>query len=139
MVTASIVLLYISYAIPITFLLFSRGRSNIPHGPFWTGAFGLFSNIVLLAWTIFTVVMYSFPPAFPVNAGNMNYVCVVYGIVVFLLGADWLFRGRKSYRGQEGRREDAGRLERIERGVEVGSAGQPLDEKVVEAGVGMRP
>ena len=112
MVTASIVLLYISYSIPVSFLLFSRGRSNIPHGLFWAGSFGLFSNLVLLAWTVFTVIMYSFPPTFPVNAGNMNYVCVVYGIIVFLLGVDWFVRARKSYRGQDLRREDAERLER---------------------------
>ena len=69
MVTACIVLLYISYAIPIICLLL-RGRNNISHGPFWMGGLGLFSNIVLLAWTGFTLVMYSFPPAMPVRAGS---------------------------------------------------------------------
>jgi len=65
MVIACIVLLYISYAIPITCLLI-RGRNNIPHGPFWMGPIGLFSNIVLLAWTAFTLIMYSFPSVYPV-------------------------------------------------------------------------
>src|SRR5690349_16006006 len=69
MVTASIVLLYISYSIPIVCLLY-RGRKNIPHGPFWTGKFGLFANIVLLCWTAFTVVMYSFPAIMPAEAGS---------------------------------------------------------------------
>ena len=69
MVTACIVLLYISYTIPVICLLI-RGRNNIPHGPFWMGGVGLFSNIVLLAWTAFTLIMYSFPPAKPVNAGS---------------------------------------------------------------------
>lgn len=69
MVTACIVLLYISYAIPIVCLLL-RGRDNIPHGPFWLGPIGLFSNIVLLIWTCFTLIMYSFPYTRPVTAGS---------------------------------------------------------------------
>lgn len=71
------------------------------------GPIGLLSNVVLLLWTVFTVIMYSFPPAQPVNAGNMNYVCVVYGILVLIIAIDWLLRGRRSYRGQALRREEA--------------------------------
>lgn len=69
MVTACIVLLYLSYSIPVLCLLL-RGRNNIPHGPFWMGPLGFFSNVVLLAWTAFTLIMYSFPPAMPVKAGS---------------------------------------------------------------------
>ena len=65
MVTACIVLLYISYAIPVVCLLI-RGRNNIAHGPFWMGPIGLFSNCVLLVWTLFTFIMYSFPAVQPV-------------------------------------------------------------------------
>ena len=65
MVTGCIVLLYISYAIPVTCLLI-RGRDNIAHGPFWMGAVGLFSNYILLIWTCFTFIMYSFPSVQPV-------------------------------------------------------------------------
>lgn len=69
MVTACIVLLYISYSIPVICLL-TRGRNNIPHGPFWMGPIGLLSNIVLLLWTCFTLIMYSFPSAMPVEPGS---------------------------------------------------------------------
>ena len=31
---------------------------------------------------------------------DMNYVCVVYAIVVLLITIDWQFRGRRSFRGQ---------------------------------------
>ncbi|KAF1939146.1 amino acid transporter [Clathrospora elynae] len=110
MITACIVLLYLSYAIPVVCLLI-RGRNKIPHGPFWLGPVGLVANIVLLIWTLFTLIMYSFPYAKPVAAGNMNYVSVVYAIVAFITGMDWVFRGRKSFRG-------AG-----ERMVEKGSSG----------------
>jgi len=69
MVTASIVLLYISYAIPVIALLI-RGRNTILHGPFWLGPFGAFSNYVLLAWTLFTIIMYSFPYYYPATANS---------------------------------------------------------------------
>ena len=64
MVTATITLLYLSYAIPVICLLI-KGRNNIQHGPFWLGKFGFVSNIVLLCWTLFTFVMYSFPTYMP--------------------------------------------------------------------------
>ncbi|CAN9462563.1 unnamed protein product [Alternaria alternata] len=96
MITACIVLLYLSYSVPVICLLI-RGRDKISHGPFWLGPVGLFANIVLLVWTLFTLVMYSFPYAKPVEAGNMNYVCVVYAIVALIASVDWLFRGRKKF------------------------------------------
>ncbi|EON66357.1 hypothetical protein W97_05454 [Coniosporium apollinis CBS 100218] len=105
MVTACIVLLYVSYAIPVICLLY-RGRNNIAHGPFWLGPIGMFANYVLLMWTVFTVVMYSFPYAMPVKASNMNYVSAVYAVVVAIITIDWFARGRKSYRGQTTRKEE---------------------------------
>ncbi|PWY86488.1 amino acid transporter [Aspergillus sclerotioniger CBS 115572] len=98
MVTACISLLYISYSIPVICLLY-RGRDNIKHGPFWLGKWGLFANIVTLAWTLFCLVMYSFPASMPVTTGNMNYVSAVYGVVVFIILCDWFVRGRRSFRG----------------------------------------
>lgn len=72
MITACIVLLYISYAIPVICLLL-RGRNNIPHGPFWLGPVGLFANVILLCWTCFTLIMYSFPPVQPVKASSKSF------------------------------------------------------------------
>lgn len=103
MVTACIVLLYISYAIPVSCLLI-KGRNNIRHGPFWLGKVGLGANCVLLGWTLFTLVMYSFPPVQPVYAGNMNYVSAVYAVVVFVLVVDWFMRGRKKFRNRDERK-----------------------------------
>src|SRR5438128_925132 len=126
MITACIVLLYLSYSIPVICLLI-RVRSNIKPGPFWVGPLGLFSNVVLLMWTLFTLVMYSFPYAKPVAASNMNCkynyarlffdrilltglldVCVVYAVVASITGLDWVFRGRKSFRGVDARKADVG-------------------------------
>ncbi|KAK5689613.1 choline transporter [Elasticomyces elasticus] len=97
MVTATIVLLYISYAVPIYSLLFVRGRNNIRHGPFWLGKIGMVANVVVLCWTVFTLVMYSFPYTMPVAPENMNYVSAVYFAVSVIVAADWIFRGRKEY------------------------------------------
>ena len=72
MVTACIVLLYVSYSIPVICLLI-KGRDNIHHGPFWMGPVGFLSNVVLLLWTCFTIIMYSFPPAKPVTAGSKSF------------------------------------------------------------------
>jgi hypothetical protein len=80
MITACIVLLYLSYSIPVICLLV-RGRGNIKHGPFWLGSIGFFSNIVLLLWTLFTLVMYSFPYAKPVAASNMNCKCTCHSLL----------------------------------------------------------
>lgn len=124
--TAVIVLLYLSYAIPVICLLV-KGRDNIPHGPFWLGPFGLFSNGVLLAWTLFSLVMYSLPAVLPVSAGSksfhpfsslvlshkanrslpdMNYVSAVYGILLLIITSDWFIRGKHHYRGQSVRHEE---------------------------------
>ncbi|EUC46550.1 hypothetical protein COCMIDRAFT_92457 [Bipolaris oryzae ATCC 44560] len=96
MITACIVLLYISYAIPVSCLLI-RGRRNIEHGPFWLGPWGALANVVLLVWTLFTLIMYSFPYTKPVKPGNMNYVSVVYVVVASFSGAYWLISARKDY------------------------------------------
>lgn len=106
MVTACIVLLYISYAIPIICLLY-KGRNNIQHGPFWLGPFGLVANIVVLAWTLFTLVMYSFPSVYPVTAGCKYSCSGPLSVLLFLglyhsdeLHLRCLWRGRGYYFGR---------------------------------------
>ncbi|KAE8135553.1 amino acid/polyamine transporter I [Aspergillus pseudotamarii] len=110
MVTACITLLYISYSCPILCLWY-RGRDNIKHGPFWLGKWGAFANIVTVLWTIFCLVMYSFPSTMPVNTGNMNYVSAVYGVVIFIVLCDWFIRGRRVYKGSVSAMEGHGASE----------------------------
>ncbi|KIW09449.1 hypothetical protein, variant [Verruconis gallopava] len=106
MATACIVLLYVSYSVPVLCLLI-RGRENIKHGPFWLGKLGLVANILLLTWTVFTLVMYSLPYTMPVQTSNMNYVSLVYAVVCIIVAGDWFLRGKKAYRGQDMRHRDA--------------------------------
>ncbi|KAI9693319.1 MAG: hypothetical protein M1822_005315 [Bathelium mastoideum] len=105
-IAALLVLLYVSYSIPVICLL-AKGRNSIKHGPFWLGSFGLFCNIILLLWTVFTIVMFSFPYSMPATADTMNYVSAVYAIVCIIVGVDWVLRGRWDYRGQAARRAEA--------------------------------
>lgn len=120
MVTACIVLLYVSYSIPVICLLI-RGRNNIEHGPFWLGPIGLVANCVLLAWTLFTIVMYSFPYSKPVEASNMNYVSAVYGVVGCIIAVDWVVRGKREYRGQGKRHEQVEEVVRRQGSVVSGT------------------
>lgn len=109
MVTGCIVFLLCSYAVPVVFLLI-KGRNNIKHGPFWIGKFGLICNIVLLLWTLFTTVFYSFPAVMPVAAGNMNYVSVVVGVFGLYSVIYWFARGKYKYVTVEDRESNAAEL-----------------------------
>jgi len=66
-------------------------------------------NIVLIGWTIFAIVFFSFPPVLPVTKDNMNYVSVVlvgYFIYTVLY---WKFKGVKEFNSLE----DDGEVEDI--------------------------
>ncbi|KAF2689498.1 choline transport protein [Lentithecium fluviatile CBS 122367] len=122
MITACIVLLYLSYSIPVICLLV-KGRANIKPGPFWLGPIGLVANIVTLLWTLFTLVMYSFPFAKPVLTSNMNYVSLVYAVIVIIITVDWFVRGRKHFRGASERHNDVVVVMEAVRHGSVASAG----------------
>lgn len=89
------------------------------------GKFGLVSNFVTIGWTIFCIIMYSFPTYMPVLASgesrtkhatrleanvipDMNYVSACYGVIILIIAIDWFVRGRKNYRGQTMAHEDEG-------------------------------
>ena len=74
MVTACVVLLYLSYSIPVLCLL-GRGRKlkGAGRGWFWMGKWGWLANGVLVAWTLVCLIMYSFPVFYPVEAGSKSY------------------------------------------------------------------
>lgn len=105
MVTGCIIFLLLSYSVPVIFLLI-KGRDNIRHGPFWLGKVGLLCNYVVLFWTIFTTIFYSFPPVMPVSAGNMNYVCVVIGVFGGYCVIYWFARGKYKFKTPEIREKE---------------------------------
>lgn len=64
---------YISYAIPVLLLMLQKRHIPRP-GPFYLGNWGWLANGLLVAWTGFTLVFYSFPYILPVTRGNMSMV-----------------------------------------------------------------
>lgn len=46
---------------------------------------------------------------------DMNYVSAVYGVVVLIIVIDWFTRGRREYRGQTLRHEEARRAWQVGR------------------------
>lgn len=101
LITACIAFLLLSYIVPVICLLVKRRK--IKHGPFWFNRFGWVANIVLLAWTLFAIVFFSFPAVVPVDRNNMNYVSVVivgYTIYAVLY---WKYKSSKEFHlDQEG-------------------------------------
>lgn len=95
-ISAAILFQYISYSIPIGFLLW-RGRDAVPHGPFWGGRWGLVANIVTLVWTAFGLVVYSFPYSVPVFADEMNYTSVVLAGLSLYIFIYWFVAGRHRF------------------------------------------
>ncbi len=96
MVTGCIEFLLLSYVVPTVCLLY-RGRDSIKHGPFWLGKIGLFANVVLIAWTIFTMIFFCFPFTMPVTKDNMNYASVViFGYVLYCV-IYWKVQGKKTF------------------------------------------
>lgn len=95
-ISAGILLQYVTYSIAILLLLLN-GRQKVSHGPFWFSRLGYVANIVTLAWSIVSLVFYSFPYSLPVEAGVMNYVsCVMVGIFIYAL-AYLAFFGRTRF------------------------------------------
>jgi choline transport protein len=101
MVSASIVFLQTSCAIPQAVLLF-RGRDRVlPPRHFNLGRYGVLINSVAVAWVFFLDVVYCFPTAMPVTAENMSYVSVVaFGLFSFILGL-WFTTKRNVFKGPQ--------------------------------------
>ena len=49
-----------------------------------SGAFGWVVNVTCITWTLFIIVIFSFPTVLPVTAENMNYASVITVGVMFM-------------------------------------------------------
>ncbi|KAI1490938.1 amino acid/polyamine transporter I [Biscogniauxia mediterranea] len=98
--SASVVALGITYAIPPAINCL-RGRRMLPDSRDFKlpGAVGWIMNLVGIAWTILTTVLFVFPPELPVTSENMNYCVVAFGVILLISGVTWIFDGRKHYKG----------------------------------------
>lgn len=103
--SASVVLLQLSYIIPIILLLV-RGRRLLDEvsfhvGPrrFNLGKFGYAMGVWAVFFSIFTDIFFLFPPELPVSGSSMNYTIVAVFVVWILAALSWTFHGRKHYKG----------------------------------------
>ena len=96
---ASVVALGVSYGIPVTVNL-AQGRRKLPERAFalpeWLG---WTANIIGLAYTVLTTVLFVFPPFLPVSGSTMNYCIVAFAIILLISTIQWFADGRKNYEG----------------------------------------
>ncbi|PFH57108.1 hypothetical protein XA68_15500 [Ophiocordyceps unilateralis] len=99
---AAVVALGVTYAIPPAINVV-QGRRMLPADrafKLWE-PLGWTVNIVGIAWTMLTTVLFVFPPRIPATAGNMNYCVVAFGFILLLAGLTWILDGRLHYRGPQ--------------------------------------
>jgi choline transport protein len=91
--------LYISYTIPILFVLIRKLEGRPPnYGPFKLGRWGIPINAFALVWCIFTIIWLPFPVSLPVTKETMNYAAPVWGGFLVIALVDWFFSGHKRFR-----------------------------------------
>lgn len=92
--------LYLSYAIAIASMLWSR--FNVPDLEFgqWNcGKWGLPINCYALLYTLWIMIFLPFPSTIPVDAATMNYCGPVLGLVLAVALALWFLHARKNWSG----------------------------------------
>ncbi|WWD19402.1 hypothetical protein CI109_103862 [Kwoniella shandongensis] len=101
--SSSVVLLEISYVIPITLVLVRGTRvlepAGYPKRVLTMGRFRPFVNAFALIFAIVTIVFFCFPPAIPVSGTSMNYVVVVVAFVTLMSLISWIISGKRHYQG----------------------------------------
>ena len=90
--------LYLSYAIPLFFVLLRKLEGNHPpYGPYHLGKWSIPVNIAGLVFSVFIVIFLPFPSMQPVTAANMNYAGPILAAVLVLALVDWFISGRKRF------------------------------------------
>ncbi|KAH7021467.1 gaba permease [Microdochium trichocladiopsis] len=101
-VSASVVALGVTYAIPPTINCLRRRRMLPETRPFkLNGWVGWTVNLVGIAWTALTTVLFVFPAEIPVTSTNMNYCVVAFGVILIIAVVQWIIDGRKNYKGPQ--------------------------------------
>ncbi|KAI1334037.1 amino acid/polyamine transporter I [Xylariaceae sp. FL0016] len=91
--------LYLSYAIAIACMLYSRLTTQVVYGEWRLGRAGVAINLFALAYTLWAMVFLPFPTTMPVDAGTMNYCGPVLGFVLVIALILWFVRGQKQWTG----------------------------------------
>ncbi|ETS75560.1 hypothetical protein PFICI_12504 [Pestalotiopsis fici W106-1] len=98
MISLPLIGLYISYGIPIVFLLTLRLRNRVPKlGPFSLGSFGTPVNALAVGYILYVLSFAALPTVLPVSSENMNYAGPLVLAVMLAAGADWFVSGRRRF------------------------------------------
>ncbi|ERF68962.1 hypothetical protein EPUS_08196 [Endocarpon pusillum Z07020] len=84
------------------------------------GPLGWLLNLLGIAYTLVTTVLFVFPPGLPVNGSNMNYCVVVFAIIVGVSLVQWWVDGRENYKGPRVEEGVLARVKVVGVGVGVG-------------------
>lgn len=92
--------MYLSYALPIAYMLFHGRRNLRKQGHFkLSKTVGMVVNVFALLWLILAMFFSTWPSFYPVTEVNMNYSTVVLGGWILFGAAYFLVAGRKRYSG----------------------------------------
>ncbi|KAI1629592.1 amino acid/polyamine transporter I [Exophiala viscosa] len=95
-----VVLSMASYLAAILPHLLSRRKKVVP-GYFWMkGPIGFVVNTVACVFMLAFIVIFCFPFALPVDAETMNYTCLIFGGLTFIMLSIYMFL-RKGYTGPQ--------------------------------------
>ncbi|KAL4786574.1 amino acid/polyamine transporter I [Aspergillus varians] len=97
--SASILVMNLSYAIPQGIVLFRNRKEILPNRPFNLGRFGPIANAFSVAWVALYVVLFCFPIQYPTTVQSMNYVSVVVSGCLAIIFSIWFGGKRKTFSG----------------------------------------
>ncbi|RYN15833.1 hypothetical protein AA0119_g13440 [Alternaria tenuissima] len=108
LVSLPTIALYLSYLGPIMLLTYRQIVGRHPkYGPFQLGRWSIPVKLCAIAYLMYIIVFVSFPASRPVTSLNMNYALPIFiGFMVIAI-ADWLVRGRKTFKVPTAPIEDA--------------------------------
>jgi len=99
LISLPLIALYISYVIPIAFLLLRKLRGRTPElGPFNLGRWGIAVNSIAVLYIVYVLSFVALPTIMPVSASNMNYAGPLVLAVALLALGDWAVSGRKRFK-----------------------------------------
>ncbi|KAI0149450.1 amino acid/polyamine transporter I [Pestalotiopsis sp. NC0098] len=99
MISIPLIGLYISYGIPIAFLLTLRLRNRLPElGPFRLGSYGTIINALAVSYILYILSFAALPTVLPATSDNMNYAGPLVLAVMLAAAADWFVSGRHRFK-----------------------------------------
>jgi choline transport protein len=95
LISLPLITLYISYVIPILFLLIRKVRGQHPqYGPFKLGRWGIPVNLFAVLYILYVLSFIPLPTIMPVTALNMNYAGPIVLAIILMAITDWVLSGR---------------------------------------------